>query len=127
MRTPLVVALLCAFVMPAEAAPKSLIDAIIHVESKGNPKAVGRAGEIGLMQIKLKTAQGLGYRGTKAGLFHPATNVRYGTAYLDLALKRAKGNLCHAASLYQSGIGGRLRCSAYGQRVLKAMRSSRPR
>lgn len=105
-----------------EAAPKALVNAIIHVESKGNPKAVGRAGEIGLMQIKLRTARSVGYRGTRAGLFHPATNVRIGTAYLDLALKRAKGNLCHAASLYQSGIFGRLRCSAYGQRVLKAMR-----
>ncbi len=113
---------LCLIGVPAHAAPKSLVDAVISVESRGNANAVGRAGEIGLMQIKLQTARGLGYRGTRKGLYHPATNVRYGSAYLDLALKRAGGNLCHAASLYQSGIGGRLHCSAYGRKVVAAMR-----
>ncbi len=108
--------------VPAQSAPKSLVDAVISVESRGNPKAVGRAGEIGLMQIMLRTARSVGYRGTRQGLFHPATNVRYGSAYLDLALRRARGNLCHAASLYQAGIASRLRCSAYGRKVLRAMR-----
>ncbi len=116
------IALLCLIGVPAHAAPKSLVDAVIHVESGGNPNARGKAGEIGLMQIMLRTARSVGYRGTRQGLFHPATNVRYGSAYLDLALKRARGNLCHAASLYQSGLAGRLRCSSYGKRVLKAMR-----
>lgn len=111
-----------AMTVGGEGAPKSLVNAIIHVESKGNPKAVGRAGEIGLMQIKLRTAQGLGYRGSKRGLFDPATNVRYGSAYLDLALKRARGNLCHAASLYQMGVYARPRCTSYGRKVLRAMR-----
>jgi soluble lytic murein transglycosylase-like protein len=117
-------ALVCLIVFSGQvdAAPKSLVAAIIHVESKGNPNVVGRAGEIGLMQIKLQTARGLGYRGTRQGLFHPATNVRYGTAYLGLALKRARGNLCHAASLYQMGVYARPRCTSYGRKVLRAMR-----
>jgi soluble lytic murein transglycosylase-like protein len=110
------------FVGPVEAAPTSLVDAIIHVESGGNARAKGRHGEIGLMQIKLQTARSVGYRGSREGLFHPATNVRYGTAYLDLALKRARGNLCHAASLYQMGVYARPRCTSYGRKVLRAMK-----
>lgn len=105
-----------------EAAPASLVRAIIHVESGGKANVTGRAGEIGLMQIKLRTAQGMGYRGTRRGLYDPVVNVRWGTKYLDRALTRARGNLCIAASLYQSGLAGRLRCSAYGRKVLKAMR-----
>lgn len=107
---------------PVEAAPRSLVAAIIHVESGGNPRTVGRRGEIGLMQIKPETARSVGYRGTRRGLFDPATNVRYGTAYLNIALDRAHGNICQAASLYNSGVFGRLKCTHYGHLVLEAMR-----
>lgn len=105
-----------------EAAPKGLVAAIVHVESGGNPNAKGKAGEIGLMQIKLKTAQSVGYRGSRAGLFHPATNLKYGTKYLDLALRKAKGNLCHAATLYNRGLGARPQKSDYCRKVMAALR-----
>lgn len=105
----------------AEAAPKALVDAIIHVESRGNPKAVGRHGEIGLGQLKLRTARGMGYRGTRAGLFNPRVNRRYTERYLDIALKRAGGRLCHAASLYNMGVYAKPRCTAYGKRVVSVM------
>jgi soluble lytic murein transglycosylase-like protein len=114
--------MLCALAMPAVAAPRSLVAAIIHVESGGNPRIVGRAGEIGLMQIKLQTARSVGYTGSRRGLFDPSTNVRYGTAYLDIALKRAGGRLCEAASLFNEGVFGRPRCSHYGRMVMVAMR-----
>ena len=35
-------------------APRSVVDAIIQVESGGNPKVRGRAGEWGLMQIRVR-------------------------------------------------------------------------
>ena len=107
---------------PVSAAPKSLVDAIIHVESGGNPRTVGRRGEIGLMQIKPETARSVGYRGTRRGLFDPATNIRYGTAYLDIALGRAHGNICQAATLFNAGVFARPHCSHYGRLVLEAMR-----
>lgn len=103
-------------------AGRSVIDAIIHVESKGNPNAKGQAREIGLMQIKYATARSVGYRGTRAGLFDPAVNRRYGTAYFNLAMKRAGGDLHTAISLYQRGVYSRFRgCSAYCRKVLRAM------
>jgi soluble lytic murein transglycosylase-like protein len=41
----------------------------------------------GIMQILFKTAQGAGYKGDAAGLFDPATNVKYGAAFLAGLLK----------------------------------------
>jgi soluble lytic murein transglycosylase-like protein len=107
---------------PAEAASRSLVAAIIHVESGGNPRTVGRAGEIGLMQIKMQTARSVGYNGSRRGLFDPATNIRYGTAYLNIALRRTHGNACQAATLFNAGVYARPRCSGYGRMVLEAMR-----
>ena len=62
--------------------PSRLVFAIVQVESGGNPRAVGRAGEIGLMQIKPATAKMMGYDGSDEGLFHPETNIFFGTSYL---------------------------------------------
>lgn len=119
-------ALFCALIAfalmpaPASAAPGWLVNAIIKVESNGNPNAKGRHGEIGLMQIKLATARSVGYRGTRKALFHAATNVTFGTAYLNLAIKRAGGNLCHAATLYNRGVYAKPRRSAYAAKVMRA-------
>jgi soluble lytic murein transglycosylase-like protein len=118
-------ALFCALVIltPAVAAavPASLVEAIIRVESGGNPRVTGRHGEIGLMQIKCRTAKGIGFTGSCKSLYDAKTNRKWGTRYLDLAWQKAQGNYCHAASLYNMGIGARPRCTAYGRTVLRVM------
>src|ERR1700754_1833006 len=48
--------------------PVELAHAVVRVESNFNPNARGRAGEIGLMQIKPATARMMGYSGTKEEL-----------------------------------------------------------
>src|SRR3990167_6002335 len=102
---------------------KGVIAAIISVESRGNPRARGRAGEYGLMQIKCQTARGVGFRGPCSGLLDPATNVRYGTAYYHLALRRAGGHVDTAISRYQRGAHSNYRgCSAYCRTVKAAVR-----
>lgn len=85
----------------------SFVHRVIRVESNYNPRATGRAGEIGLMQIKLQTARGMGYRGTRQQLYDPATNIRYGVRYLAEAKRRADGDRCKAAMLYNQGIYAR--------------------
>lgn len=97
--------------------PIAIAHAVVRTESRYNPRARGRAGELGLMQIKPATARGLGFRGAASGLFDPAENLRWGMRYLRLALARG-GPGCAGVSLYQSGIYARPRCSAYGRRVL---------
>jgi len=118
-------ALACSLAIPAAARaagpPDKLVRAIIHVESGGNPRTIGTHGEIGLMQIKLETARSVGYRGSRAGLFDPATNLRFGTAYLAIAWQRARGDLCAAASLFNMGVFARPRCTTYGHAVVAAL------
>lgn len=79
--------------------PDRVAHALVSRESGYNWRAVGRAGEIGLTQIKPATARAIGFRGTLAALFDPATNLRFGLRYARMALDR--GNI----RLYQTGIG----------------------
>jgi flagellum-specific peptidoglycan hydrolase FlgJ len=65
--------------------PVQMLMAQAMQESGGNPNAVGRAGEIGLMQIMPSTAKQPGY-GVKpvdvASLSDPETNINFGADYL---------------------------------------------
>lgn len=105
----------------AAGVPVAIAHAVIRTESRYNPRARGRAGEIGLSQLKLQTARGLGFRGSAAQLFDPATNLRFGMRYLRMALNRG-GTGCAGVSLYQSGVYARPHCSNYGRRVLASTR-----
>ena len=58
----------------ANGVPVALVHRVIVRESRYNASLVGRGGTIGLMQIKLATARGLGYTGTAEGLRDPDTN-----------------------------------------------------
>jgi hypothetical protein len=75
---------------------------IVH-ESRYQPKLVGSGGTIGLMQIKLATARGLGYRGDAEGLRDPDTNLAYGVKYLAGAYHAAGGDHNRAMHYYASG------------------------
>ena len=83
--------------------PVDLAHAVIKTESNYNKNARGRAGEIGLMQIKLSTARGLGYRGTAKALYEPQTNIKYGMKYLGLAHELSGGNMCTTILKYNAG------------------------
>jgi soluble lytic murein transglycosylase-like protein len=91
----------------AHGVPAQLAHAVVRVESNYNAGATGRAGEIGLMQIKYQTARGLGYPGTRAALYDPATNLEWGMRYLSGAHRLAGGNLCGTLAKYQGGHGTR--------------------
>ncbi|MSR64225.1 MAG: lytic transglycosylase domain-containing protein [Verrucomicrobiae bacterium] len=66
----------------------ALVRAITAVESGGNPRAIGQAGERGLMQIKLETwrevtKKEFGTRVPFARAFEPELNQQVGLAYLE--------------------------------------------
>jgi len=70
-----------------------LVDAIIQIESNGDPRKVGRHGERGLMQIKSgtwcdMTARLFGKPLSFDRAFDPALNRRVGTAYLAFLQER---------------------------------------
>jgi Soluble lytic murein transglycosylase and related regulatory proteins (some contain LysM/invasin domains) len=86
----------------ANNIPEDLVRRVIKRESGGNPRAVSK-GNFGLMQIKLATARGLGYRGTAAGLLDADTNMTYAVKYLAGAYRVANGNTNRAVHYYAAG------------------------
>lgn len=85
--------------------PPALADAVAFVESGYDAGAVGAVGELGLMQVRPATAAMLGHRGPAAELLDPATNVRFGVAYLAKAWRLARGDVCRTLAKYRAGHG----------------------
>jgi soluble lytic murein transglycosylase-like protein len=90
----------------ANGVPAALVHRVIVRESRYQPGLVGRGGTIGLMQIKLATARGLGYTGNAEGLRDPNTNLTYGVKYLAGAYRAANGDHSRAVHYYASGYYG---------------------
>jgi soluble lytic murein transglycosylase-like protein len=83
--------------------PEELVHRIIIRESKYQAALLGSGGAIGLMQIKLATARGLGYGGNAEGLREPNTNLMYGIKYLAGAYRAAHGDHDRAVHYYAAG------------------------
>ena len=102
----------------ANHVPALLVHRVIMRESRYNAALVGRGGTIGLMQIKLATAKGLGYGGTVEGLSDPETNLTYGVKYLAGAYSAAEGDHDKAIGYFASGyyyVAKRQRLEKLGQ------------
>lgn len=91
----------------SHGVPVKLARAVVRVESNFNPRARGRAGEVGLMQIKPSTARGIGFSGSAKALYNPNTNLKWGMAYLATAYKLAGGNVCGTILRYNAGHAAR--------------------
>jgi soluble lytic murein transglycosylase-like protein len=87
----------------ANGIPEDLVHRVIKRESRYNPRAVGRGGAMGLMQIKHATARGLGYSGSAAGLLAADTNLTFGVRYLAGAYKVADGDPNRAIAFFARG------------------------
>lgn len=87
--------------------PVPLAHAVVKVESNFRPDARGRAGEIGLMQIKPSTARMMGYSGSVKELYHPETNIKYGMKYLAKAHQLGGGSTCGTILKYNAGHGAK--------------------
>lgn len=103
-----------------------LLLAIIAQESSTNPNAIGRHGEIGLMQIKPATAEWIADRRgftipSRADLFDPCINVRLGAAYLAYLSERFPTSKRGFLKAYNLGPSGWLkkRTTNYHHRVLR--------
>lgn len=107
--------------------PVALAHAVVTIESNYRANARGRAGEVGLMQIKPATARGMGYSGSAKALYDPETNIRYGMKYLAGAHKLGGGDVCGTILRYNAGHGAKRMNSvsaAYCSRVKRQMASS---
>ncbi len=91
----------------AYGVPVALAHAVVRVESNYRANARGRAGEIGLMQIKPATARAMGYSGSAKGLYNPETNIKFGMKYLAGAHKLGGGSVCGTILKYNAGHGAK--------------------
>src|SRR6202000_2837762 len=87
----------------ANGVPEALVHRVIMRESRYQPGLIGRGGAIGMMQIKLATARGLGYTGDAAGLRDPNTNLTYAVKYLAGAYHAANGDHDRAVRYFAGG------------------------
>ena len=86
----------------ANGVPPDLVHRIIMRESRYNPRAANK-GNYGIMQIRLRTARALGYKGGAEGLLDPDTNMTYAVRYLAGAYRAARGNSNLALAKYSRG------------------------
>lgn len=115
-------------VMTEQAAQRNgvdqkLVEAIITVESGGNPTVVSKSNAVGLMQIKASTAgrevyRSQGRRGqpTRSELRDPVKNIDIGTAYLRILQEQQLAGIRDPKTLryativsYANGAGALLR------------------
>ena len=79
-----------------------LTQAVIQVESKGNPYAIGRLDDSGLMQIRHKLVPE-----TQQQLFQSCTNIKRGVALLKQAREKCKHKLDNTWLVcYNAGLKG---------------------
>ena len=81
--------------------PESFVRAVIHTESRYNPRAVSRAGAMGLMQLMPGTAKFLGV----SQPFDPRQNIYGGCKLLRLLANRFNGDMVLVAAGYNAGAG----------------------
>lgn len=103
--------------------PPGLLSSICFVESSHNPTVIhhddGRGDSLGICQIKLETAKGLGFNGDKKELMTIENNIYYAGAYLRHQQVRYNGDISKAVIAYNIGHAGNLTATKYQYKVFK--------
>src|SRR5882757_11341219 len=103
--------------------PPGLLASLCFVESGHDIQAIhyndGNGNSIGICQIKYKTSQWLGFKGTEQELMNPSTNIYYAAAYLSYQRHRYQGSIHKAVIAYNYGHAGHLTSTEYQVKVYK--------
>lgn len=90
------------------------LHAIMHVESRSNPRAVSHAGARGLMQVMPATAKRFGVRDPMTELYDPYTNLNVSAVYLKKLQQMFGNDLRLVLAGYNAGEGAVMK---YGRKV----------
>ena len=105
--------------------PAGLIDSVCYVETKHDTTVInhndGATDSLGICQVKLETAQWLGFTGTYEQLMEPKVNIYYAAKYLARNVKRY-GSYEKAVIAYNKGHAGAEVTTAYSQKVFNQWR-----
>lgn len=107
--------------------PPGLLSSICYIESKHVIQTIhhndGGSDSIGICQIKLSTAQGLGFKGTAEELLEPKNNIYYAGKYLALNFKKYH-TATKAVIAYNQGHVGNAISTAYQLKVFEQWRNA---
>lgn len=78
------------------------VASLVWMESRGDPRAVGPVGAVGLMQIMPREA-GYSWRPSRETLMDPATNLMWGTRTLAIVVRQSHGDIFNALAAYNGG------------------------
>jgi len=107
--------------------PETWVRAVIETESSWKPNAFRAEPKIndasyGLMQLLYRTAQNLGYTGTRDGLYDPIVNIDLGTKLLGQLRALYGDDFQRVYSAYNSGSPDRwLTSTEVGRNVSRAV------
>ena len=87
-------------VRDVHAVPAALVKAVITQESSWNPRAVSRAGALGLMQLLPTTAAKVGV--SPQELLDPAKNILGGVRLLAVLLRHYNGDVISTLTAYNA-------------------------
>lgn len=106
--------------------PDNLLSSICYIESKHLVDAIhtddGNSDSLGICQLKLDTAQWLGFEGDEDDLMKPFNNVEYAARYLSYQLNRYN-DISRAIVAYNRGNAKGLTTSSYSDKVFKEWRN----
>lgn len=102
--------------------PAGLLESVCYVESTHRVKAIhhhdGHGTSYGICQIKLATAQSLGFKGTDYDLMKPSTNIYYAGLYLKKQISRYS-SVKRGVIAYNYGNAKALTTTAYQRKVFR--------
>lgn len=106
--------------------PQGLLASLCYVESAHDTGAIhhddGGTNSVGICQVKLSTAQWLGFKGTEKELMEPKTNIYYAAKYLKYNISRYKDHIKGVVA-YNRGNALGLTSSKYSDKVINQWRN----
>lgn len=122
-------ALLFATLTAHYQLPPKIISSICYVETRHQEDKInfsdGGSPSYGICQVKLETAQFLGFEGSEEELMDPEINIKYAAKYFRHQLDRYQGNVQKAIIAYNRGSAKNFTKTKYSDKVNNIWRGNK--